>query len=188
MFESTSPPPDPVPQRRRALDNPRVIVAAVVVVGAIGALIWLSNRTTDLPPLLTGPLVYTLYSVDLAILAALSFVLARNLFKVWVEQRGAAPFERFRGKLVTALLVMTIIPAVLVLITGSEIINSSFSKWFSAPAEKSLEAAKILATEYYREHQDAVTREAKRLAAAVPLQAIVSGTAAPLQPRLDADV
>ena len=54
---------------------------------------------------------------------ALFFVLARNLLKLWVEQRQAAPFARFRAKLVAALLAMTIIPAVLVLISGSQIIR-----------------------------------------------------------------
>jgi two-component system nitrogen regulation sensor histidine kinase NtrY len=190
MDPSPSTPPDGRPDaRRRALDNPRVVVAALAVVAVIGALIWLSDRTTEVPPLLSNLLLYTLYSVDMAILAVLSFVLARNLFKLWTEQRsGAVPFARFRAKLVVALLVMTIIPAVLVLISGSEIINSSFSKWFSEPAEKALEAAKVLATAYYREHQDAVTREARRLAGVVPLQAVAAGNVAPLQPAIDADV
>src|SRR5215467_6941780 len=99
-----APPPAPPPRERRAFDSPRVILAAVVVVAIIGALLWLSGRTAEVPPLFSDVLGYTLYSVDLAILAALSFVLARNLWKVWVDGRRGLPFARFRGRLVTALL------------------------------------------------------------------------------------
>ena len=65
--------------------------------------------------MLTDVVLYPLLAVDVALLLTLCFVLARNLLKLWVEQRQAAPFGRFRAKLVAALLAMSIIPAVLVL-------------------------------------------------------------------------
>ncbi len=73
---------------------------------------------------------------------ALVFVLARNLLKLWVERRQAAPFARFRAKLVGALLAMSIIPAVLVLISGSEILRNSAARWFSEPVEQVVTGAK----------------------------------------------
>ena len=66
------------------------------------------------------------------------FVLARNLVKLWVERRQAAPFARFRAKLVAALLAMTIVPAVLVLISGSQISRNSVERWFSEPVDEVL--------------------------------------------------
>ena len=44
-------------------------------------------------------------------LAALVFVLARNIIKLVVERRRALPFARFRAKLVALLLGMTLVPA-----------------------------------------------------------------------------
>ena len=87
--------------RRRWLDSPRVLVSAGVLLLAImAALFWLANRTSEIAPqLLTDVLLYALLAVDLVLLAALAFVLGRNLLKLWVEQRRAAPFARFRGKL-----------------------------------------------------------------------------------------
>ena len=55
-------------------------------------------------------------------LLALVFVLARNIIKLLVERRRAMPFVRFRAKLVFVLLGMTLIPAVLVLIVGSNVV------------------------------------------------------------------
>ena len=124
MFRS-SPDDAPPPRepRRRLLDNPRVLtVVAVLLLAVLAGLFWLSDRTADIAPqVLTDVLLYALLAVDVALLLALGFVLARNLLKLWVEQRQAAPFARFRAKLVAALLAMSIIPAVLVLFSGSEI-------------------------------------------------------------------
>ncbi len=188
LFEPPAAAVPPPPRRRPLWDNTRVLVAIALVAAVIFFLVRFSDQTTNPSPLLTPVVLYTLYSVDLAFLVGLSFLLGRNLFKLWMEQRREEPFARFRSKLVAALLVMTIIPAVLVLITGSEIINSSFQKWFSEPADQALEAAKNLAREYYREHQDRVTSEAKRVGAKLSRQAVAAGTVAAVQKELDAAI
>jgi nitrogen fixation/metabolism regulation signal transduction histidine kinase len=92
--------------RRRPLDSPRLLLlVGLLLVGILAGLFWLAGRTSDIaPPLLADVLLYFLLAVDLALLAALCFVLARSLLKLWVEQRQAAPFARFRAKLVAALL------------------------------------------------------------------------------------
>ena len=156
--------------RRRLLDRPRVLaVAALVLVGLMAGLFWLADRTSDLAPqFLTDVLLYGLLAVDLLLLAALSFVLVRNLLKLWVEQRRAAPFARFRAKLVAALLAMTILPAVLVLLSGSQIIRDSAARWFSAPVEDVLVAAQEIARQYYREGQELSALHARRIARQLP--------------------
>ena len=49
-----------------------------------------------------------MFIVDLTLMVALAFVLARNVLKLVVERRRALPFARFRAKLVAALLGMTL--------------------------------------------------------------------------------
>ncbi|MEO7192183.1 MAG: ATP-binding protein, partial [Vicinamibacterales bacterium] len=162
----------PAPQR--LLDNRRVLTTVgMLLVALLVALFWVANRTTDIAPtLLADVLLYALLAVDLALLAALSFVLVRNLLKLWVERRQAAPFARFRGKLVAALLAMTIIPAVLVLISGSQIIRDSAERWFSEPVDDVLSAAQDIARQYYREAQEGVALRARRLARTIPAASI----------------
>ena len=137
----------PTTARRRPLDSPRLLtVVGLLLVAILAGLFWLAGRTSDIaPPLLADVLLYFLVAVDLALLAALCFVLARSLLKLWVEQRHAAPFARFRAKLVGALLAMTIVPAVLVLISGSQIIRGSAERWFSEPVDGVLSAAQFIA-------------------------------------------
>ncbi len=173
-------PPDEAgarPERRRPLDNPRVLIAAALVLLALLAgFIWLSETTTDIAlPVLAEGLLYPIIAVDLALILTLLFVLARNLLKLWVEQRQAAPFARFRTKLVAALLAMSIIPAVLVLISGSEIIRNTAQRWFSEPVDQIVKAASTIASTFYQDRQDLVGLRSLKLARTLPPGAIVSG-------------
>jgi two-component system nitrogen regulation sensor histidine kinase NtrY len=169
-------------RRGRVLDSPRLlIVLAGLLIALLAGLFWLADRTSEIaPPLLTDVLLYALLAVDLALLVALFFVLVRNLLKLWVEQRQAAPFGRFRAKLVAALLAMTIVPAVLVLISGSQIIRDSAARWFSEPVDDVLSAAQTIASQYYQEHLEGLVLRARRLTRILPAPAIVSSDVATL--------
>jgi two-component system nitrogen regulation sensor histidine kinase NtrY len=183
LFSPPEPPGSATAERRgRLLDSPRLlIVLAGVLIALLAGLFWLADRTSQIaPPLLTDVLLYALLAVDMALLVALFFVLVRNLLKLWVEQRQAAPFGRFRAKLVAALLAMTIVPAVLVLISGSQIIRDSAARWFSEPVDDVLSAAQTIASRYYQEHLEGLLLRARRLARLLPADAIVESDVATL--------
>jgi two-component system nitrogen regulation sensor histidine kinase NtrY len=187
---SVDPPAPAAPPRRRALDNPRLLtLAALVLIGLLGAMYWLSTSTTEMAlPILTDVILYALLGVDLALLIALLFVLARNLLKLWVEQRRAVPFARFRAKLVAALLAMSIIPSVLVLLSGSEIIRQSAERWFSEPVEAVLSASQSIATRWYQQRQDAMAIRSEQLAASLPASVVIVGDEALVDPFLRAEL
>ena len=86
-------------------------------------------------------LLYALSAADMTMLLALVFVLARNIIKLVVERRRGLPFSRFRAKLVLAMLGLTIIPSVLVLLVGGELIRQTTARWFAAPVEEVLRSA-----------------------------------------------
>jgi two-component system nitrogen regulation sensor histidine kinase NtrY len=152
--------------RRPLRDNPRLILAGMILLlAALAGIVVLANRSARLSPdFLTEFVLYGLWAADLTILLGLTFVLARNIIKLIVERRRALPFARFRGKLVAVLLGMTLIPAVLVLLVGSELIRNSVDRWFNAPVEEVLTAADLIASDYYRDRQVRVANDAERLA------------------------
>jgi two-component system nitrogen regulation sensor histidine kinase NtrY len=157
----------PAPPPRRPLrDNPRLILAGMVLLlAALVGIIALANRSAGLSPdFLTEFVLYGLWAADLTILLGLAFVLARNVIKLVVERRRALPFARFRGKLVAVLLGMTLVPAVLVLLVGSELIRNSVDRWFNAPVEDVLKAADLIASDYYSDRQKRVAESAMRMA------------------------
>jgi two-component system nitrogen regulation sensor histidine kinase NtrY len=165
------------PARRPFRDNPRLILLGIVILlVALVAMVTLADRAPDLNPnFLTEVLLYALSVADLTMLLALGFVLARNIVKLAVERRRGLPFSRFRAKLVGALLGLTIIPALLVLIVGAELIRSSTQKWVSQPVDSVLTSARQIANEYYREREDVVVRQAAAVAAALPAALLRDG-------------
>ena len=166
--------------RKPFRDNTRLIVAGIVVLLAVLAgLLTLASRSTRLAPdVLTEFVLYALSATNLTILVALVFVLARNIVKLVVERRRGLPFAKFRGKLVTVLLGMTIIPAVLVLIVGSELIRNSVDRWFNAPMNDVLSSANAIAGDYYQEQQRLVSAQAQRMARALAAEDLATASAA----------
>src|SRR3954465_12073383 len=165
-------PTNGMPPRRPFRDNPRLILAGIAVLLAVlGALLAVTSGTTSQfsPDFLSEFVLYALSAADLTMLAALVFVLARNIVKLIVERRKALPFARFRAKLVALLLGMALVPAVLVLIVGSELIRTNIDRWFHAPMADILSSANQIASDYYREQQmlasDHATRVARTLGA-----------------------
>ena len=164
----------PVPARRvesaRALrDSPLLILLGICLfLAALVGLLQVADRSIELPPdYLSEVVLYALTAACMTMLVVLGFLLARNIIKLWVERRRAAPFARFRAKLVAALLAMTLIPAVLVLLVGSELIRSSAQRWFAAPIDEILTSANEIARDYYRSRGLVVGDHAQRIAQAL---------------------
>ncbi len=157
--------PAPRPRRSFTDNTPLLLGGVVVLLAALVGLLTLARRSRELEPdFLTEFVLYALSATNLAMLVVLLFVLARNIVKLVVERRRALPFARFRAKLVAVLLGMTLIPAVLVLIVGSELIRNSVDRWFNAPMDEVLGHANEIAGDYYQERQRQVVAQARRLA------------------------
>ena len=156
----------PVRSRRPFRDNPPLILAGIVILlAALGGIVWLADRTARLSPdFLTEVVLYALYATNITMLVALGFVLARNVIKSVFDGRSGLPLGRFRAKLVLAFLGLTVIPAVLVLIVGSRVVLTAVDRWFNTPMEEILAGANIIAADYYQERERLVTEQASRLA------------------------
>ncbi len=58
----------------------------MVLIALLAGLFWLSESTSRIAlPVQTEVLLYPLVAVNIALILALCFVLARNLLKLWVE-------------------------------------------------------------------------------------------------------
>src|SRR5438552_8575615 len=159
------------PPRRRPpfRDNPRLILAGIgVLLAVLAALLALANGSSRFSTdFLREVVLYTLLAGDLTMLVALGFVLARNIVKLVIERRRALPFARFRAKLVLLLLANTFVPAVLVLLVGSELIRTSMDRWFNTPMDEILSSANQIASDYYHELQVLVRSPAAPIAGTV---------------------
>jgi two-component system nitrogen regulation sensor histidine kinase NtrY len=187
---STPPAPPQSPRRRPFRDNPRLILAGIaVLIGLLVAMLALANRTSLVSPdFLTEFVLYALSAADLTMLAALAFVLARNIVKLIVERRRALPFARFRSKLVALMLGMTLVPTILVLIVGSELIRTNIDRWFNAPMAEILSSANQIAGDYYHERQMLVSDHASRIARALSSADLSAADVRPIRDLLAPEV
>jgi len=162
-------------------------IGALVV--ALVAILAVANRTPRFSPdFLAEVVLYALSAADLTMLAALVFVLARNIVKLVIERRRARPFAQFRGKLVALLLGMTLGPAVLVLAVGSELIRTSVERWFNAPMDEILTSANQIASDYYHERQMLVSDQASRIARTLSGADLTSRDVRPIRDLVAPDV
>ena len=153
-------------ERKPFRNNTRLLILGILLLlGILAGLLTLASRSSEVAPdFLTEFVLYALSATNLTFLVALVFVLARNIIKLLVERRRGLPFSRFRAKLVGLLLGMTVIPAVLVLIVGGELIRNSMDRWFNAPMDDVLSSANAIAGDYYEERQRLVAVQANLLA------------------------
>lgn len=187
ISRSSAPPASTASARRPFRDNPRLILVGIVLLlGVLASLVWLADRSARLSPdFLTGFVLYALSATNFMMLLALGFFLVRNVVKLVVERRRALPFARFRAKLVGLLLGLTLVPAVLVLAVGSQVVLTAVDRWFNAPMEEVLASASRIAADYIGERQRVVSDEAARLARAlsrVDLTSNVDGVRAVIAP------
>ena len=182
--------PDSTPERRPFRDNPRLILLGILLLlVSLVFIIRISDRTTELnPDVLSEVVLYTLSVADVTMLLALGFVLARNVVKLLVERRRGLPFSRFRLKLVAALLGLTIVPSVLVLLAGSELIRQTTARWFSQPVSDILTSAKEIASTFYVERENVVAGQAARLAEGLSRPALAAGDMEALKASVSAPV
>ena len=176
--------------RRPFRDNPRLILAGIgVLVVLLVAILAVANRSPGLSPdYLAEFVLYALIAADLTMVVALVFVLARNIVKLVVEQRRGRPFARFRAKLVALLIGMTLVPAVLVLGVGSELIRTSVGRWFNVPMDEVLSSANQIAGDYYQERQLLVEDHAARVARLLASADLGADDMAPLRAAIAPEV
>jgi two-component system nitrogen regulation sensor histidine kinase NtrY len=180
---TSEPAPQAPPPRRPFRDNPRLILAGIaILVLALVTIVTIANRSPQYSPdFLAEFVLYALSAADLTMLIVLVAVLARYIVKLIVERRQGLPFARFRAKLVALLLGMTLVPTIVVLIVGSELIRTNIDRWFTAPMDQILASANQIASEYYQERYLRVEDKASRVARMVGRVDLVQGDVSALR-------
>lgn len=176
--------------RRPLRDNPRLILLGIfLLIAALIAMVVLADQSREFSPdFLTEVLLYALSATNLTMVLALVLLLARNIIKLAVERRRGLPFSRFRAKLVLAMLGLTVIPSLLVLLVGGELIRQTTARWFADPIDDVLKSANAIAVDYYAERQAVAAGHAARLARTLPATALQTADVAVIRSTIEGDV
>jgi two-component system, NtrC family, nitrogen regulation sensor histidine kinase NtrY len=95
------------------------------------------NLTFIQPDTVQQTLVLTALSALIFLLfVALTFVLGRNLLKLFAERRLGVLGSRFRTRIVLGGLVLSFLPVIFLFLFAYGLMNRSIDKWFSGPVEE----------------------------------------------------
>jgi nitrogen fixation/metabolism regulation signal transduction histidine kinase len=81
-------------------------------------------------------LLVALSALVFLLLVALSFVLMRNLLKLYAERRLGVLGSRFRSRMVIGALLLSFAPALTMFLFSYALMNRSIDKWFSGPVSQ----------------------------------------------------
>jgi two-component system nitrogen regulation sensor histidine kinase NtrY len=150
--------------------NHRVIVAWLFALLLLSAgLFYLAQRGRDLPAALVANrvLLFALWYANVVLILAVSFVLARNLFKLLVERRHRVLGSTFKFKLVATYIGLSLIPVLLLFAIASELLRGSIDRWFSTPVAAVLERGNAVAQALYNRIERTNLRDASLVLAEI---------------------
>ena len=147
-------------------NNARLVLASTgVALGVFLLFEVLLRKSRDFSPdFLASVLLYALTVLNLTLILVLLFVLGRNLVRVVMERRRGALGARFRLRLVLVFLMMAIVPWILLIAVGSDLIQQTVDRWFSVDVARILSSSQALGTAYRRAVADACRVHALALA------------------------
>jgi two-component system nitrogen regulation sensor histidine kinase NtrY len=155
-----------------------IILLVLSIVLLFGIL--LSESSFDLPFLNPDTNQQLLFFVALTALifllfVALTFVLARNLLKLFAERRLGVLGSKFRTRLVVAGLLLSFLPVIMMFWFAYGLMNRSIDKWFSRPVEEVREDTATMASLLAQYAAQNATAEAESMAASPEAQRAYAG-------------
>ena len=165
----------------RPAENRRKRAIALLAIGSallFGVL--LSQSSFDLPFLNPDTnqqlLFFAAFSAVIFLLfVALTFVLVRNLLKLFAERRLGVLGSKFRTRLVVAGLLLSFLPVIMMFWFAYGLMNRSINKWFSRPVEEVREDTAAMASLVSKYASQNAQAEARSMAASPDVERAFAG-------------
>jgi two-component system, NtrC family, nitrogen regulation sensor histidine kinase NtrY len=144
MVVNSSKPADAAHSRKK-------LIIILAILSAVPFGLTLAQSSFDLPfinPISDQQIVFlvALSAMVFLLFVALTFVLARNLIKLFAERRLGVLGSKFRTRLVVGSLLLSFIPVIVMFWFAYGLMNRSIDKWFSTPVEEVRQDTRIMAT------------------------------------------
>ena len=129
------------------------VVLALTAIGLMGV----ARRSPAIgADFAASALLFGISVINLTLLLVVLFVLARNLVRAFLDSRRGVVGARLRLRLVLALLVMGLLPALILIGVGGSLVRDSSSRWLSFDAAGVAGAARAVALRVEEERVRAV--------------------------------
>ncbi|HKA30845.1 MAG TPA: hypothetical protein VKH82_15800, partial [Candidatus Binatia bacterium] len=150
-----------------------IIVAAFLILVGAANFLDVGVYASDLP-LASNIAVFALLNLNLIVLLLLVLLLFRNLVKLWFERRQQVIGAKFKAKLVTAFLSLSLIPSMLIFLIASNFITKSIEGWFKPQVERPLDQALAVAQTYYANLERTALRHAQHIGRVIDREGLLA--------------
>ncbi len=170
----------PSPDRSHSKLSRRKLIVLLSVGSLLLFGVLLSLSSFDLPfinPSTNQQTVFlaALSAVVFLLFVTLTFVLARNLIKLFAERRLGVLGSKFRTRLVVGSLLLSFTPVIVMFWFAYGLMNRSIDKWFSTPVEDVRQDTALMATLLSRYAAENAQSEAVSIAASPETQHAYEG-------------
>ncbi len=136
-----------------------LLFALLFVQAAFDTLKWLRPSSAS-----EAVILYALSTINLLAFVVLLMVLVRNVIKLRRERRQMKLGAKFKTRLVTFFISLSLLPVIFLFFATSGLINRSVEKWFSEPATQMVMNARGIEKEYVEGEEKGLERLAVTLA------------------------
>lgn len=158
------PPLEKGERRKRRRERITILLVLLAIVFLSSLALKLSKLSSTLP-FVNSIFFFGIINLNLILLAALVFLIFRNLSKLFIERRRGLLGSKLKTKLVLSFLTLSIVPTVVLFLISSFYINSTFDKWFSVKVSNTLQASLEITDIYYKNMQNSAQHFAERVQA-----------------------
>ncbi|HXF38313.1 MAG TPA: ATP-binding protein [Blastocatellia bacterium] len=150
-----------------------VIILSIVVLLLMLSLI--AQGGFNLKPFVTPDtatetlLLYALSTLNFLAFVTLLFVLLRNVLKLVRERRAARLGSKFKTRLVSYAIGLSLLPVLLLFFFAFGLLNRSIDRWFGEPAREIVDDARAIEESYFKKEQADLANIARAVARSVAI-------------------
>ncbi len=158
------------PEKDRARTRRYVLLGTItfLALAVIATRIFLHRTSVGSPRFVR--MTFLLWAATIAVALALlilATVLGRNLIKLYFEHKRGQVGSRFKTKIVSTFVALSLLPASLLFFLSYGLVTFSIEQWFSAPAAQMLQNSRLIAEQYYEETLQRARHFAEQIALAI---------------------
>ena len=150
----------------------KVVILSIVLLLLMLSLI--AQGGFNLAPLVTPDtaaetlLLYALSTLNFLAFVTLLFVLLRNVLKLVRERRSARLGSKFKSRLVSYAIGLSLLPVLLLFFFAFGLLNRSIDRWFGEPARQIVDDARAIEESYFKKEEADLIGSARALARRIP--------------------
>ena len=175
---------------RRRLNQ--VIVLSIIVLFLLLSLI--AQSGFNLKPFVTPGtatetlLLYALSTLNFFAFVILLFVLLRNVIKLVRERRADRPGSKFKTRLVSYAIGLSLLPLLLLFFFAFGLLNRSIDRWFGEPARQIVDDARTIEESYFKKEEAELVSIARAIARSLSLASRSDYDSPELRGRIDQEM